>query len=152
MRGDRLDVSLQVSALATIAVPVPSARDRWQLDSVTVDGRSALAIGRESDGTLAVRTYAGAHTVRLSGLLPAAESIQLEFPRAAAFDRGEQRRLGCHRRERRPPAVRLARAGPSAHRRGRVRRRWRRRSEFPAFVRVTRTFDLGARLGRRPRR
>ena len=37
VRGDRLDVSLQVSALANIAVRLPSAGDRWQLDTVLLD-------------------------------------------------------------------------------------------------------------------
>jgi hypothetical protein len=39
-RGERLDVSLQISALTAVAVPVPSAGDRWQLDTITLDGRS----------------------------------------------------------------------------------------------------------------
>ena len=58
---------------------MPSAGDRWQLDSVTVDGRSSLAVAREGDGTLWIPLTAGAHTVRLEGRLPAAESIQLAF-------------------------------------------------------------------------
>ena len=68
-----------MSALTSVAVPMPSAGDRWQLDSVTVDGRSALAIAREGDGTLWIPLTAGAHTVRLEGRLPAAASIQLAF-------------------------------------------------------------------------
>src|SRR4029453_16748139 len=80
VRGDRLDVSLQVSALANIAVQLPSAGDRWQLDTVMLDERSTLAIGRESEGTLAVPLTPGPHAIRLRGLPPAAQSIQLEFP------------------------------------------------------------------------
>ena len=78
--GDRLEVILQVSALARVAVPMPHASDRWQLDEVSVDARSSLAIGREQDASLWVPLAPGAHTVRLAGRLAAAESIQLAFP------------------------------------------------------------------------
>ena len=37
--GERLEVVLQVSALANIAVAMPHASDRWQLDQVSVDAR-----------------------------------------------------------------------------------------------------------------
>jgi hypothetical protein len=142
VRGDRLDISLDVSALTTIAVPVPNAGDRWQLDSVTVDGRSALAVGRESDSTLSVPLTPGAHEIHLSGLLPAATSIQLEFPSAPrvisvssdGWDvsgvNGGRLLSGSlelvRRRSSTPGAAALETA-----------------SEFPPFVRVTRSFDLG---------
>ncbi|MGQ0835041.1 MAG: hypothetical protein ACT4O5_09015 [Gammaproteobacteria bacterium] len=80
--GDRLDVALEVSALASIAVALPSAADRWQLDAVSVDGRAALAITREGDATVRVPLEPGARLVRLSGRLSPAESIQLSFPAA----------------------------------------------------------------------
>ena len=139
-RGDRLDVLLQVSALASVAVPMPTARDRWQIDSITVDGRSALALGREADGTLAVPLPVGAHEVRLSGSLPAAASLQLEFPRPprviAVTSEGwdvsgvnEGRLLsGSLELVRRRTATQGATLETS--------------SEFPAFVRVMRTFYL----------
>jgi hypothetical protein len=141
VRGDRLDVSLQVSALASVAVPVPTARDRWQIDSITVDGRSALALGRESNGTLAMPLASGAHEVRLSGSLPAAASLQLEFPsvpRAIAVSSdgwdvsgvNEGRLLsGSLELVRRRAATQGAAALENA-------------SEFPAFVRVIREFNL----------
>ncbi len=78
--GDRLEVVLQVSALASLAVAMPHASDRWQLDEVSVDARASLAVGRENDTSLWVPLTAGAHTVRLSGRLASAESIQLAFP------------------------------------------------------------------------
>jgi hypothetical protein len=142
VRGDRLDVALQVSALANIAVPVPSAGDRWQLDTITLDGRSAIAVGRESEGTLAVALTPGAHTVRLGGRLPAAASIQLDFPSAPrsievssdgwdVAGLNEGRLLsGSLELIRRQSATATATALETS-------------AEFPAFVRVTRTFDLG---------
>ncbi len=80
VQGERLTVSLQASALTSIAIAVPYANDRWQLDDLSIDGRAALAMTRESDGSLWVPLPTGAHTVRLSGRLAAAQSIQLVFP------------------------------------------------------------------------
>jgi hypothetical protein len=143
VRGDRLDVELQVSALTNIAVPVPSAGDRWQLDAITLDGRSTLAVGREREGTLAVALTPGAHTVRLGGRLPAAESIQLDFPCAprsievssdgwdvAGLNEGRLLSGSLELVRRRSPAATAAAMLETG-------------AEFPAFVRVTRTFDLG---------
>jgi len=78
--GERLEITLQVSALANLAVAMPHASDRWQLDEVSVDGRSTLAMARESDSSLWVPLTTGAHTVRLAGRLAPAESIQVAFP------------------------------------------------------------------------
>ena len=80
VEGDRLEVVLQVSALATVAVAMPHASDRWQLDDVSVDARGTLAMARDDDASLWVPLTAGAHTVRLAGRLASAESIQLAFP------------------------------------------------------------------------
>ena len=47
--GDRLQVTLEASALAQVAVALPHAADHWQLDSVQVDGRWAfLFLGQEA--------------------------------------------------------------------------------------------------------
>ena len=45
VEGDRLEVILQVSALANVAVAMPHASDRWQLDEVSVDSRSVARDG-----------------------------------------------------------------------------------------------------------
>jgi len=82
VEGDRLEIVLRVSALAPLAVAMPHASDRWQLDDVSVDARASLAMGREGDSSLWVPLAAGAHTVRLAGRLAPAESIQVAFPQA----------------------------------------------------------------------
>jgi len=78
--GDRLEVLMRVSVLANLAVAMPHASDRWQLDDVTVDGRTSIALGRGEDSSLWLPLTPGAHTVRLSGRLAPAASIQLAFP------------------------------------------------------------------------
>jgi hypothetical protein len=140
--GDRLNVSLDVSALANVAVAMPGANDRWQIDSATIDGRSSLAMGREGDGALWVPVTVGVHRVVLSGSLAAAQSVQLNFPmrphHVAAAGEGwditginEDRLLsGSLELTRRRAQTAEINTLEGA-------------SEFPPFVRVRRQFDLG---------
>jgi len=135
--GDRLEVVLQVSALANVAVPMPHASDRWQLEEVSVDGHSALAMARDSDASLWVPLPVGAHTVRLAGQLAAAESVQVAFPerpsvvdvRASGWSVS-----GVNEGRLVAGSLELVRErGSAALQAG---------SEFPAYVRVERTFNL----------
>jgi hypothetical protein len=80
--GARLEVSLSVSALANLAVALPHAGDRWQLDSVQVDGRAAPFALREADDSAWLPLSPGAHRVQLAGRLANAETVQLNFPQA----------------------------------------------------------------------
>jgi hypothetical protein len=138
---DRLDITLEVSALASVALPVPHAADRWQIDSITVDGASGVAVGREGEGALWLPLKAGAHSVRLQGRLAAVESVQVAFPQrphaisvsASGWDVAgvnEGRLLSGSLELTR----RLTQRGAAALESG---------AEFPAFVRVTRDFNLG---------
>ena len=140
VEGDRLEVVLQVSALAKLAVAMPHASDRWQLDEVSVDSRGALTMARQSDASLWVPLDQGAHTVRLAGRLASAESIQLVFPqRPRTIDVSARGWTANGVNEGRLVSgsldltrLRDARGGaPLAA-----------GSEFPAFVRVDRTFIL----------
>ena len=79
VHDNQLVVSLVASALAPLALPVPTA-DRWQLTGVSLDGRAALAVGRESDATTWVPVTPGIHTIVLTGTLAPAQAIQLTFP------------------------------------------------------------------------
>lgn len=78
--GGRLEVTLSVSALANLAVAMPHAGDRWQLDSVQVDGRAAPFALREADDSAWLPLSPGAHRVQLAGRLANAETVQLNFP------------------------------------------------------------------------
>jgi hypothetical protein len=139
--GERLEVVLQVSALANVAVAMPHASDRWQLDEISVDARSAVGLAREGDATLWLPLAPGAHTVRLAGRLAPAESIQVSFPQApraidvratgwtASGVNGGRLVSGSLELAR----VRTERATSDPLEAG---------SEFPAFVRVDRQFDL----------
>jgi hypothetical protein len=141
VRGERLEVALDVSALTTVAVPMPSAGDRWQLDSVTVDGRSSLAVAREGDGTLWIPLTAGAHIVRMEGRLPAAESIQLAFrtpPRRVEVNSDGWDVAGVNERRLVAGSLELTRRRSATD-----VTTLETSSEFPAFVRVRRNLDFG---------
>jgi hypothetical protein len=141
VEGDRLDVVLQVSALANVAVAMPHASDRWQLDDVSVDARGTLAMARDGDTSLWVPLTAGAHTVRMVGRLASAESIQLAFPqRPRVIDVSTRGWTASGVNEGRlvSGSLELARerdaeSSGTALEAG---------AEFPAFVRVERVFNL----------
>ncbi len=138
--GERLDVTLEVSTLAQIAVAMPHASDRWQLDSVTVDARGTLAIAREADQSLWVPLTPGAHTVRLTGRLAAAESIPLAFPqppRTISVSARGWTVSGVNEGRLVAGSLELARVTES-----RSGATLAAGSEFPAYVRVNRVFNL----------
>ncbi|HUG73632.1 MAG TPA: hypothetical protein VMK82_09430, partial [Steroidobacteraceae bacterium] len=145
--ADRLEVDLSVSALADVAVALPQAGDRWQLERVVIDGRAAPFVLRESDATAWLPLERGAHTLRLSGRLANAETIQLGFPQSpraisvsatgwepAGISNGRllSGSLELIRRRAAGAAGPSAGAGPADL----------APSEFAPFVRLTRTFRL----------
>ncbi len=143
----QLEVSLAVSALAPLAVPMPSAADHWQLESVSIDGKSALAVGREVDGSMWVPVTPGAHTIRLSGRLASSQAIELAFPlpphRVSVESKGwdvtglnEEQHLISGTLE---LVDRRASSG-AAHALEPSR-------DFPVFVEVTRAFNFGLDWG-----
>jgi hypothetical protein len=139
--GDRLEVTLQVSALAPIGVAMPHASDRWQLDDVSVDARGTLAMVREGDSTLWVPLSPGAHTVRLAGRLAAAESIPLAFPQRPRTIEVTARGWtvgGLNDGRLVSGALELARESGTALSGATLASG----SEFPAFVRLERVFNL----------
>jgi len=143
VRGEVVHVDLTASALAELAVAVPSAGDRWRIDSVTVDGNSSLAIARDGNGALWVPLVPGVHAVRIDARLTG-ENLHLNFPMAprrvtvdapgwSVAGIGSNRLLSGAidlTRERRVAASDLGIAGAASQ-------------EFPAFVRVTRQFRMG---------
>src|SRR5690349_10258704 len=142
VEGDRLEVVLQVSALANVSVAMPHASDRWQLDDVSVDSRGTLAMARDNDdASLWVPLTAGAHSVRLAGRLAAAESIQLAFPqRPRVIDVSARgwTTSGVNDGRLVSGSLELARER-NAERSGDTLEAG---TEFPAFVRVDRVFHL----------
>jgi hypothetical protein len=142
VEDNRLELTLQVSALASVAVPMPDAGERWHIDSLAVDGAASLTLGRESDGSTWVPLRAGAHTVRIVARLGDVDSIALAFPQAprtvvvsasgweaAGVNDG---RLLAGTLELNRRRVSTTHGAPSLD-----------GAQFPAYVKVTRNVQLG---------
>jgi len=141
--GERLEIVMRVSVLANLAVPMPNASDRWQLDDITVDSRPSVALGRNDDASLWLPLSPGAHTVRLAGRLAPAESIQVDFPqppRVIAVSARGWTVSGVNEGRLVSGSLELARE--RAAQRGGSLESLESGSEFPAFVRVQRVFNL----------
>ncbi|HET8745370.1 MAG TPA: hypothetical protein VFM98_07180, partial [Ramlibacter sp.] len=141
--GDRLEVVMRVNTLANIAVAMPHASDRWQLDDISVDARASLAMNREGDSSLWVPLTPGAHLVRLAGRLAPAESIQVAFPqrpRAITVESRGWTVSGVNEGRLVSGSLELARER-GAQRLG-AASALEAGAEFPAFVRVERLFNL----------
>ena len=138
---DLLEITLDVSALTAVAVPVPSAIGRWEPETISVDGQSNGGLYRDNSQQLWVPLRAGAHEVRLGGRIVASESVQIVFPlqprtvRATAdgweISGLSDERLLTNALE----LVRKAAAGRSS--------RIETSIQFAPFVRVTRHVSLG---------
>lgn len=140
-KGSSLEVTMDVSVLTNSAVPMPSAADRWQLESITVDGRAALAMAREGDDSLWIPLSPGAHTVRLAGRLADAESIQVAFPsppRHVTVSNEGWDVAGLNEGRLLAGSLELTRRSGAVERTGPLDSG----SEYPAFVRVVRNIDL----------
>lgn len=138
-RGAQINVELNVSALASLAVPIPDARAGWRIDAVTLDGRPT-AVGRERDGGLWVPLTSGARTVRIEASA-VGDSLDLAFPlapRRVTLDVEGWSASGVTDARLVSGSLSLSRAITA----GTVATR-PSGSEFPPFVRVTRTVLLG---------
>jgi hypothetical protein len=75
-----LEASFDVAALSSVAVALPTAGQRFDPDAISVDGIAVPGVYRDGDRQIWIALKPGAHTVKLIGHLPAADSIQLLFP------------------------------------------------------------------------
>ena len=136
-----LDIQLEVSALTTVAVPVPAAEGRWEPEAISIDGQTNGGLYRDSERRLWVPLRPGTHDVRLTGRIIAAESVQIVFPQPPRTieTRGDgweisgvnDGRLLTNTLE----LVRKSGPGQAA--------RLEASMQFPPFVRVSRRIQLG---------
>jgi hypothetical protein len=136
-----LEIVLDVSALTNVAVPVPAAQGRWEPETISVDGQTNGVLYRDAGQRLWVPLRPGAHELRLTGRIVAAESVQIVFPQQPRTieTRGEgweisgvsEGRLLTNTLE----LLRKAAAGPATRLEASI--------QFPPFVRVTRNVQLG---------
>jgi hypothetical protein len=141
--GDRIEAELQASALAPVAIALPTAGDRWQIDSITVDGKSSLAMTREPDAGLWMPLEHGVHTVRIEGRL-SGDSIHLAFPmtpRRITVDAPGWATVGIHAGRLLSGALDLTHERPAQG--NALSASGADSQEFPPFVEVVREFRLG---------
>lgn len=140
-RPQSLEIELDVSALTAVAIPVPVAQGRWEPETISVDGQTNGVLFRDAQQRLWVPLRPGAHDLRLTGRIVAAESVQIVFPqqprsieaRAEGWEISgvTDGRLLTNTLE----LLRKGVAGPAA--------RLETSMQFPPFVRVTRIVQLG---------
>ena len=123
-----------------MAVALPTAGQRFDPDAITVDGNSVQGVYRDSDQQIWIALTAGAHTVKLTGHLAAADSIQLLFPQVpraiAVSGEGWDFRASCGQTAREyHELLRRRVAGHDANSR-------RALPQFPPYVRVRRGFAI----------
>jgi hypothetical protein len=141
--GERIEAELQASALASVAIALPTAGDRWQIDSITVDGKSSLAVTREADAGLWMPLEHGVHTVRIEGRL-SGESVHLAFPmtpRRITIDAPGWATVGINAGRLLAGALDLTHQRPATG--NALSTSGAASQEFPAFVDVVREFRLG---------
>jgi hypothetical protein len=141
--GERMEVELQASALTSVAVALPNAGDRWQIDSITVDGKSSLAVTREADSGLWLPIDYGVHSVRIEARL-SGESVHLAFPmtpRRIAVDAAGWTTVGVNSGRLLSGALDLTRQ--STAKSSSLSSGGAEAQEFPPFVSVVREFQLG---------
>jgi hypothetical protein len=141
--GERIETELQASVLASVAIALPTAGDRWQIDSITVDGKSSLAVTREADTGLWMPLEHGVHTVRIEGRL-SGENVHLAFPmtpRRITVDAPGWATVGINAGRLLSGALDLTHQRPAQG--NALSTSGADGQEFPPFVNMVREFHLG---------
>jgi len=78
--GDVLTIDLQFANQADVAVPLPGTARGWRADTITIDGIATGELYGDNAQRYWLPLSEGVHSVQLSGLLPAANSVTVPFP------------------------------------------------------------------------
>ncbi len=76
----KLILDLIINSNETVVVPVPGHAEHWTPQRVFLDQQRAQGLIRDQEGMLWLPLSKGQHTVRLEGLLPAVDTLQLPLP------------------------------------------------------------------------
>jgi hypothetical protein len=77
INGKNISLTSTLHVHERVAVPLAARSDQWLPSSITIDGRSATALFRSSDGVIWIAMEPGIHTVKLSGNVPDRSYFQL---------------------------------------------------------------------------
>ena len=142
-QGSRIQLRLDVHALADVAVPLPGQGSQWRPSSVMVDGRTA-ATRRDNAGALWVALPRGVNQVVLEADAGQASSVDIALPLPVREVRAQTEGWtlsGLDARGQASGALSLSRAQAAAA----ASDGGTQRDALPPFVRVQRTVHLGLR-------
>jgi hypothetical protein len=74
------DVSLDVAALANVAIALPTMGQRTDPGAVSVDGTAVAGAYRDANQQLWLALKPGVHSVKIIGRLPSADAVAMLFP------------------------------------------------------------------------
>jgi hypothetical protein len=74
------EVSLEVAALANVAIALPTMGQRSDPSAISVDGTAAAGVYRDARQQLWLAMKPGAHAVKIIGRLPSADAVAMLFP------------------------------------------------------------------------
>ena len=144
LAGGALEIQLEAHAQALAVLALPEAEQRWQPGQVLLDGAPAGSLARDAAGTLVLAVPAGVHAVTLRGAVPATEALRLAFrerPARIQVDAPGWQVAGIDDGRLLADSVSLIRTVQTPAQGGASVEPLR--DEFPPFVRVTRTLNLG---------
>jgi len=140
--ADNVSMNLTVHALANVAIPLPGSAQGWRPSAIQLNGSAAGQIIRGNDQALWLQLAAGRHSIRMSGPVPAADSLEIPFPtppRVIEVDSDGWFVAGIKDRRLLSGSLQLTRLQAEGD--GDATTRWES-SRFPAFVRIERSIDL----------
>jgi hypothetical protein len=140
--ASNVSMSLTIHALADVAVPLPGSDRGWRPGAILLDGTAAGQVIRGADQSLWLRLTAGRHNLRLSGPIPAADSLEIPFPtppRVIKADGDGWFIAGIKDRRLLSGSLQLTRLQSEGN--GDAAVRWES-SRFPAFIRIERSVEL----------
>lgn len=74
------DVSLEVAALANVAIALPTMGQRTDPGAISIDGTAVVGAYRDANQQLWLALKPGAHSVKIIGRLPSADAVAILFP------------------------------------------------------------------------
>jgi hypothetical protein len=139
---EHLQLTLQVDAQETVAIPLPAQQRQWLPEQVVLDGVAKAPLLRDGEGQLWVQVSKGRHQLVMQGLSPAVEKFSLSLPlkpHRVTVDQSGWEQTGVHEHGISDPQLQFTRVDKSL------------RSGAPALVaaslpplfRIERTIQLG---------
>ena len=80
LKADGLTLELTVNSNEAVAIPLPGQAEHWSPQRLFIDDQRAQGVIKDDSGTFWLPVSEGQHKIRMQGLLPGVDSIQLPLP------------------------------------------------------------------------